>query len=137
MSFGTTSFAVYRLFHNEDLEGDGLRVVRPSVDELGRMHGQRGLFTWLKSETYFDLEGFCDDTGRGDLLTQFIISDLAVLEGLGDLTRISDFAVVPYGHDKSARLDFRGSDARKPATEGVTLWVNYKPSPFSSHSMAF
>ncbi len=30
------------------------------------------------------------------------------------LARISDFAVVPYGQDKSARRDFRGSDARNP-----------------------
>ena len=30
------------------------------------------------------------------------------------LARISDLAVVPYGQDKSARRDFRGSDARNP-----------------------
>ena len=30
------------------------------------------------------------------------------------LPRISDLAVVPYGQDKSARRDFRGSDARNP-----------------------
>ena len=29
-------------------------------------------------------------------------------------SRISDLAVVPYGQDKSARRDFRGSDARNP-----------------------
>ena len=29
-------------------------------------------------------------------------------------TRISDFAVVPYGQDQSARLDFQGSDVRTP-----------------------
>ena len=52
-------------------------------------------------------------------------------------TRISDFAVVPYGQDTSARLDFRGSDARNPATEGDTLWVNYSTRRFSSRSMAF
>ena len=39
--------------------------------------------------------------------------------------RISDFAMVPYGQDKSARLDFRGSDARNPATEGDPLWVRF------------
>ena len=48
------------------------------------------------------------------------------MHGFEILTRISDFAVVPYGHDKSARLNFRGSDARNPATEGDTLWVNYR-----------
>ena len=53
------------------------------------------------------------------------------------LTRISDFAVVPYGQDTSARLDFRGSNARNPATEGDTLWVNYSTRRFSSRSMAF
>lgn len=42
--------AVYRLFHNEQIERDGLRVVRPLVDELGRMQAQRGVFTWLNSE---------------------------------------------------------------------------------------
>ena len=52
-------------------------------------------------------------------------------------TRISDLAVVLYGQDKSARLDFRGSDARNPATEGDTLWVNYSTRRFSSRSMAF
>jgi hypothetical protein len=79
------AFAIYRLFHNESLEGDGLRVVRPLVDELGRMHGQRGLFTWLNSETFFELEGFCDQTGRGNLLTKFVISGQAILDGLRDL----------------------------------------------------
>ena len=53
------------------------------------------------------------------------------------LTRISDLAMVPYGQYKSARLDFRGSDARNPATEGDTLWVNYSTRRFSSRSMAF
>lgn len=77
--------AVYGLFHNEELERDGLRVIRPTVDELGRMHGQRGLFTWLDSEEYFDLQGFLENTGRGGLLTQLIISDQAVLDGLRDL----------------------------------------------------
>ena len=51
--------------------------------------------------------------------------------------RISDLAVVRYGQYKSARLDFRGSDARNPATEGDTLWVNYSTRRFSSRSMAF
>ena len=34
--------------------------------------------------------------------------------------QLSDFAVVPYGQDQSARLDFQGSDVRNPATEGDT-----------------
>jgi len=77
--------AIYRLLHTEQLEGDGLRVVRPRVDELGRMHGQRGLFTWLDSEKYFELQGMLDNTDRGDLLTRLIISDQAVAHGLRDL----------------------------------------------------
>ncbi len=77
--------AVYRLFHNEQLEGDGLRVVQPLVDELGRMQGQRGLFTWIDSERYFELQGFLNDTGREKLLTQIKISDQALLDGLRDL----------------------------------------------------
>ena len=52
------------------------------------------------------------------------------------LTRISDFAVVPYGQDSPARLDFWGSDVGNPATEGDTLWVNYSMRRFSSRSMA-
>lgn len=76
---------IYRLFHNTQLEGDGLRVFRPTVEELGRMHGQRGLFTWLDSERFFELQGFLDNTGRGDLLTQIVIADQAVMDGLRDL----------------------------------------------------
>ncbi|MCH8284296.1 MAG: FRG domain-containing protein, partial [Chloroflexi bacterium] len=50
IKFEGKEVAIYRLFHNEQLEGDGLRVVKPLVDELGRIHGQRGLFTWVDSE---------------------------------------------------------------------------------------
>jgi hypothetical protein len=78
-------FAVYRLIHNETLVGDGLRIVRPTVDELGRMQGQRGLFTWLDSEEYFELQGFLDQNGRSDLLIKYLISDRAVLDGLREL----------------------------------------------------
>ena len=51
-------------------------------------------------------------------------------------TRISDFAVVPYGQDQSPRLDFWGSDARNRTTEGDTRWVNDNMSHFSSRSTA-
>jgi hypothetical protein len=77
--FDGREIALYRLFHNQELEGDGLRILRPLVDELGRMHGQRGLFSWLDSERFFELQGFLDNTGRGHLLTQIVISDQAVL----------------------------------------------------------
>lgn len=83
--FDGKEVAIYRLFHNQQLEGDGLRVVKPIVDELGRLQGQRGVFTWLDSEDYFELQGFLDNTGRSDLLTQIILSDQAVLDGLKDL----------------------------------------------------
>lgn len=77
--------AVYRLFHNEQLEGDGLRVVKPIVEELVRMQGQQGLFTWLDSAEYFELQGFLDDTGRGNLLICLLLSDQVVMDGLRDL----------------------------------------------------
>ena len=55
---------------------------------------------------------------------------------VGILTRISDFAMVPYRQDQSPRLDFWGSDARNLTTEGDTRWVNYNMSHFSSRSTA-
>ncbi len=84
IAFDGKEVAVYKLIHNKDLEGDGLRVVAPKVEELGRMHGQRGLFTWLDSEEYFELEGFVNNTGREKLLTQIILSDQTIMEGLKD-----------------------------------------------------
>jgi hypothetical protein len=49
------------------------------------MHGQRGLFTWLTSEKYFELQGFLDDTQRGSLLTKILLSDQSALDGMRDL----------------------------------------------------
>jgi hypothetical protein len=46
------------------------------------MQGQRGLFTWLESEKYLELQGFLEDTGRGRLLKQLPISDEALFDGL-------------------------------------------------------
>lgn len=77
--------AIYRLFHTSKLEGDGLRVVRPTIDELGRLQSQRSVFTWLDSEEYFDLQTFMDRTGRGDLLTKITLSERAMFDGLNDL----------------------------------------------------
>ncbi len=85
LTFQGREISLSRLFHNEHLEGNGLRVLRSIVDELGRMHGQRGLFTWLDSEQYFELQGFLDDTDKGNLLTRILISDQALLAGLQDL----------------------------------------------------
>lgn len=85
VTFEGKEVAIFRLFHNQQLEGDGLRIVRPVVEELGRMHGQKGLFTWLDSEEFFELQGFLDNTGRGNLLTCVILSDQEVMDGLRDL----------------------------------------------------
>lgn len=79
--------AIYRLFHNQQLEGDGLRVVRPMIHELRRLQGQRSVFTWLDSEKYFELQGFLDNTSRGDLLTKIELSDQALRDGLRDLNK--------------------------------------------------
>ena len=67
----------------------------------------------------------------------FVYGPMRLREQGGTLTRISDLAMVLYRQDKSPRLDFWGSDVRSHTTEGDTLWVNYKPRPFSSPSMAF
>ena len=75
------------LTHSDHLEGDGLRIVTSMVDELGRLQGQRGLFTWLDSEKYFELQGFLDNTGRSNLLTKIILSEKGVLDGLSDLRK--------------------------------------------------
>lgn len=109
IEFKGTEVAIYRLFHNEQLEGDGLRILRPLVDELGRMQSQRGLFTWLDSEKYFELQGFLDDTGRGDLLMQLILSEQAVIDGLTDLD----------AHGIDYRLIF-------PDLYGAALYANTK-----------
>lgn len=79
--------ALYRLFNNGHLEGDGLRILADEirVDELRRHQGQRSIFTWLDSEEYFELQGFMDHIDRGELLTQIRISHQALLPGLRDL----------------------------------------------------
>lgn len=105
--FDGNSVAVYRLFHNNELEGDGLRIVRPKVDELGRIHGQRGLFTWLDSEVFFELQGFLDHTNKRHLLTRIILSDQALLDGLWDL----------HTHGTDYRLLY-------PDMEGAALHAN-------------
>jgi hypothetical protein len=79
--------AIYRLLHSSQLEGDGLQVVKPVVDELGRLQSQRGVFTWLNSEMYYELQTFMDNTNKGDLLTKITLPDLAVVYGLIDLDK--------------------------------------------------
>ena len=57
-------------------------------------------------------------------------------DGVYLLSRISDFAVVPYRQAQSPRLDFWGSGVRNHTMEGDTRWVNYNTSHFSSRSTA-
>ena len=76
---------MYRLAHTDLLEDETLKVVRTPIDELGRMQQQRGLFTWIRSETHFDLGSLLDDTGRGDLLTLAEVSSDVIPEALRDL----------------------------------------------------
>jgi hypothetical protein len=113
ISFSGRKVAIYRLFHNQELEGNDLRISRPIVDELGRMHGQRGLFTWLDSERFFELQGFMENTGRDGLLTQIIISDQGVMDGLRDL--------------KSHGIDYR---LLFPDLHGAAQQSNILPWPF-------
>ncbi|MBL8156107.1 MAG: hypothetical protein JNM70_18150, partial [Anaerolineae bacterium] len=108
-----TEIAVYRLFHNNQLTGDGLRITTPVVDELARMQNQRGIFTWLDSEEFFELQGFMDNTNRGDLLTQILLSDFAIWDGLRDL------------HDHG--IDYR---SLFPDMAGAALHANALIAPF-------
>lgn len=105
--------AIYRLIHNQQLEKDGLRVLRSIVDELSRMQSQRGLFTWLDSEKYFELQGFLDYRERGDLLMQIILSEQAVMDGLRDLD----------AHGIDYRIIF-------PDLYGAALYANTKKEVF-------
>ena len=81
----TTPVAVYRLQYQPEMLGDLLRLVEPNVDELPRMHRQRGVFTILESDKYFEIEGFCRDSGRAAMLTRVILSDRAIRDGILDL----------------------------------------------------
>jgi hypothetical protein len=88
ITFSDQEVAIFRLFHNEELtslEDHGLRVIRPLVDELGRLQSQRGVFTWLDSEEFFELQGFLDAKRMGKLLTKIRLSDQALMDGLRDL----------------------------------------------------
>jgi hypothetical protein len=87
ISFGGEEVAIYQLVHRSKPELGNLRVVKPAVDELGRLQGQRSVFTWLDSEEYFELQGYLDNTGMGDLLTQIILSGNALRDGLRDLDK--------------------------------------------------
>jgi hypothetical protein len=78
-------FAMYRLSDCARLAGDSLRIVRTPIDELGRMQQQRGLFTWIRSEEYFDIGALLEATGRGDLLTQALVAADVIPRALHDL----------------------------------------------------
>jgi hypothetical protein len=78
--------AVYRLIDKGgQLDGDGLRVVKVLIDELQHLHRQHGVFTWLDSDRFFELQGFLENHGKDDFLTQVLLPDHAVVEGLRDL----------------------------------------------------
>lgn len=62
-----------------------LRIVEPVVEELNRLHGQRGVFTWLDTPDFFDLQSYLEANGRGRCLTKAVLSDQAVAEGLHEL----------------------------------------------------
>ena len=77
------------------------------------------------------------DELKAVLQTDVRMTVYRVLKDIAYSARISDLAMVLDRQDKSPRLDCWGSDVRSHTTEGDTQWVNYKPSPFSSPSMAF
>lgn len=82
-------FALFRLTDSPELcdavdEGE-LAIVRTPIDELGRMQQQRGLFTWLRSDRYFDLGDLLERTGRGNLLVQANVSSAVLPRALRDL----------------------------------------------------
>jgi hypothetical protein len=78
-------FAMFRLAQTNRLEDETLKLVRTPIDELGRMQQQRGLFTWIRSESHHDLVSLLDETGRGDLLTLAEVSNDVIPEALRDL----------------------------------------------------
>jgi hypothetical protein len=80
-----SAFAMYRLSHTAELQSDDLRVVKTPIDELGSMQQQRGLFTWIRSDRFFELQGLLDNTGRGDLLTMGVVSAKLIPDALHDL----------------------------------------------------
>jgi hypothetical protein len=82
-------FAIYRLSEAPELVSsdfpDRLTILRTPIDELGRLQQQRGLFTLIRSNRYFELQGLLDDTGRGDLLTQVVVGASVIPHALRDL----------------------------------------------------
>jgi hypothetical protein len=79
------SIAVYRFQYEEDMLNHNLRLVRPVVDELARMHRQRSIFTFLESTRYFEIQGLCSDTGTEANLRRAVLSGRALRDGLSDL----------------------------------------------------
>jgi hypothetical protein len=109
---GTTpaEIAIYKL---QPFEGDGLHIVKVTLDELGTIHSQRALFTWLKSTKYFELQGFLEDTGRGDLLTRILLSRDAFHDAYLDLDA--------HGIDYRLLFPDLGGAARAANTIAVVL----------------
>jgi hypothetical protein len=110
-------FAIYRLSDLEGVAGtrlpDRVTILSTPIDELGRLQQQRGLFTWIRSSRYFELQGLLDDTGRGELLTQAVVAASVIPDVLRDLDLhgIDHRMLMPdmYGAatHANALLDFR------------------------------
>lgn len=83
LSFSGATASVFRLLHSPELESiDGFRILHPRVEELGRMHNQRGCFTCLNSDMFFELESFLDHMGKGAFLKKYILSDQVIPDAL-------------------------------------------------------
>ena len=105
-------------------KGDALERIKRQLDRLPPTHTERSV---LRLSYYIEVYGRLPET---DQVQGFDVHNGPVP------SRISDLAMVPYGQDSPARLDFWGSDVGNPATEGDTRWVNYSMRRFSSRSMA-
>ncbi len=49
------------------------------------MHNQRGVFTFLDSEEFFELESFLEHRGRAQHLTKFVLSDQVLIDAHREL----------------------------------------------------
>lgn len=79
-------FAIFRLTVDDRLLGPGdVAIVDRPIEELSRLHRQRGVFTWIRQGCHFDLNSLLEATGRGDLLVKGTLSPALVEEALRDL----------------------------------------------------
>ena len=113
------SVAVFQLMHGKGLEGNGLRVLKPRVEELGRLQGQRGLFTRLDSTEFFELEGFLESHGRGSLLTKYVLSMNVIDDAFTEFRRAGIDSRLIYPDLQGAAL--AANDRFIPSIEGFRL----------------